>query len=270
MQTRPSEFPYVYPIKTAQNKCKERYIGFRVISKIPSLFFPNKDVYTLCYAYFRWFDDIVDSLRLHPEESRFIINRQKRFLSELYSEEPPEEISTEELFLAHLVRFDRTQGKNLRQDLENLVGSMEFDADRRGKVISSQELEQYIDDNVIPYVNIASSILNVKDFPKQDLIEIARAGFVVNYLYDLREDLTLGYINISSEEIEQYEIYLENPDSREVQSWIRDKMNSLRDTLFNNPFTDLPLMAKVIAKSMTWKRRKKFRKIESNNYHPII
>ena len=269
MQTKYGEFPYDYPIKTAQDKCKERYIGFRVISKIPSLFFPNKDIWTLCYAYFRWFDDIVDSLRLHPEESRFIINRQKIFLSELYSEEPPEELSTEELFLAHLVRFDRTQEKNLRQDLETLIGSMEFDAKRRGKVISSQELEQYINDNVIPYVNITSSILNVKFYPKQDLIEIARAGFVVNYLYDLREDLSLGYINIPLEEIEQYEIYLENPDSREVQSWIRDKMEDLRATIFSNPFNQLPMMARLISEAMITKRRRKFRKIETNDYHPI-
>ena len=158
--------------------------------------------------------------------------------------------------------------KNLRQDLETLIGSMEFDANRRGKVISSQELEQYINDNVIPYVNISSSILNVKYYPKQDLIEIAKAGFVVNYLYDLREDLSLGYLNIPLEEIEQYGIDLENPESREVQSWIRDKMDRLRDTLFNNSFTDLPLMAKIIARSMTWKRRRKFREIENNNYLP--
>ncbi len=81
MQTKYGKFPYAYPITTAQDKCKERYLGFKFVLKIPKPLFPNRDTFTLCYAYFRWFDDIVDSFKLHPEESQFIVSRQKRFLS---------------------------------------------------------------------------------------------------------------------------------------------------------------------------------------------
>lgn len=269
MQIKYREFPYAYPITTAQNKCRERYLGFKFILKIPKLFFPNRDVYTLCYAYFRWFDDIVDSLRLHPKESQFIVDRQKRFLSELYSEESPEELSTEELFLAHLVRFDKFKGKNIRQDLETLVKSLEFDSTRVGKVISSLELEEYIDNNVIPYVNISSAILNIEDNNKQDLVKISRAGFVIDYIYDLREDLALGYINIPSEDLEKYKINIGKLDNEEIKFWVKDKMENLRNILFSNPFNQLPLTARMISEAMISKRRNKFKKIEGNNYLPV-
>lgn len=276
LQIQSGEYPYLYPIGAAQEKCKEKYPGFRILLRIPRLIFPNKDTYTLCYAYFRWFDDIVDSLKLRPEESRFVIERQKRFLTQLYSQDFPEELSTEELFLAHLAKFDKTHGKNIRRDLKTLIGCLEFDADRRGRIISSKELERYVDDNVISYVNISAAILNIKSSLKEGLIDISRAGFVMDYIFDLREDMALGYINIPAEDIEKYRIELDDVknhvlehakfpmefkrlDSDALRAWVWDKMESLRETLFNNPFRELPLLARAIAESMAWRRRRKFR-----------
>ena len=266
MQTQPGEYPYLYPIGAAQEKCRERYPGFRILLRIPRLIFPNKDTFTLCYAYFRWFDDIVDSLRLGPEESKFVLERQKRFLTQLYSQELPEELSTEELFLAHLVKFDKIHGKDIGGDLGALISCLEFDANRRGKIISTRELERYVGDNVISYINIASAILNLKDSLKKDLIDISRAGFVMDYIFDLREDMNLGYVNIPLEDIERYKIELGDLNSDVLRTWVRDKVENLRETLFNNPFRELPLLARAIAESMTWKRRRKFREIERNGY----
>src|SRR3989344_6945856 len=101
-----SVFPYEYPISMAEQKCKERYGGFKVLSKTPTIMFPHKNQYMMCYAYFRWFDDIVDSRKQSHQDINYIIDRQKRFLEELYSQGIPEEIATEELFLAHIIMFD--------------------------------------------------------------------------------------------------------------------------------------------------------------------
>ena len=267
MQIQSGEYPYLYPIGAAQEKCRERYPGFRILLRIPRLIFPNKDTYTLCYAYFRWFDDVVDSVRLYPEESKFVIERQKKFLSQLYAQESPEELATEELFLAHLVRFDKTQRKNIRRDLGSLICCLEFDADRRGRIISTRELEQYVERNIISYINISSAILNVMDSLKQDLIDISKAGLIIDYLFDLREDMALGYINIPLEDIERYEIDLHALDSHEMQIWMRDKMETLRGALFDTQaFRNLPHLARLLAESMAWRRRRKFREIENNNY----
>ncbi len=147
--------------------------------------------------------------------------------------------------------------------------SLEFDANRVGKIISSQELNDYVDNNVVPYINILSAVLNVKDNRKRDLVKISKAGFVVDYIHDLREDLALGYINIPLEDLERYKINIEKLDDKEIRFWIRDKMEDLRDTIFSNTFNQLPIMARVISKAMIGKRRRKFRKIEANKYHPI-
>lgn len=100
------------------------------------------------------------------------------------------------------------------------------------------------------------------------MIDISRAGFIIDYFFDLREDIALGDVNIPLEAIEGYGIKIDDLDSDELHSWMRDKMESLRETLFSNPFRELPLLAWGIAKSMAWKRRGKFRQIESNGYLP--
>jgi len=137
-------FPYFYPIHTAKQKCEERYLAFRFTNKIPKIIFPNKDVYTMCYAYFRWLDDIVDSIKLDSETIGFKIKRQMKFLDELYNQkEIPEELSTEELFLAHLVCFDICKKKNMRGDLEQILKALKFDLKRKGKVCSEKEIGGY-------------------------------------------------------------------------------------------------------------------------------
>ena len=261
METIYGNFPYNYSIETARIKCKERYLGFKVINKIPKLLFPSKEAYTLCYAYFRWFDDIIDSRKLKGNDINFIVERQKRFLSQLYKEEIPEELSTEELFLAHLVSFDKRYNKNIRKDLETLVDTLEFDSNRRNKLLSNEELNSYIDNNVRPYVNISLAIFNQSHVQKEGIYLTAKAGFVIDYIYSLRDDINLGYVNISKEDIRNYNINLSDLNSIEIRNWIKDKLNLVKKQLCDPQFSSLSLLPKIISNIMLMKRKNKLKRI---------
>jgi len=270
MEAQYGVFPYEYPIKTAENKCKERYPVFKIISRIPALIFPNKELYTLCYAYFGWFDDIVDSIKQPLTDINFTLQRQKRFLSKLYSDETPEELSTEELFLAHLVNFDKRNRNIIRKDLESLISALEFDDDRRHQLISASEMNRYIENNTVPYINISLAILNAYQVPREGLEElyaIARAGFIIDYVSDMRKDIPIGFINIPQEYIERYWIDLNHLDTPQVQAWVKSIVDPLRDVLSEKgSFAYLPWLAKVFAEVMVWKRREKLMKIIRNDY----
>jgi phytoene/squalene synthetase len=264
METKHGVFPYQYPINTAKEICKERYEAFRVLSRVPSLFFQNRDAYTLCYAYFRWFDNIVDSLKHSTQDIKHIVDRQKRFLSQLYSEKLPEELSTEELFLAHLVTFDKKFSKGMRADLETLIGTFEFDVKRRYKKINASALNDYISDNIVPYVNISLSIFDLDNYPKDAIYSVARAGFVIDYLTDLKKDIYLGYINIPVEEINSYGIEIDHLNSPPVKLWMKAKLGPLREIFENQKSVDFqPFLAKIAARYMIWKREIKLQNLVS-------
>lgn len=64
--------------------------------------------------------------------------------------------------------------------------------------------------------------------PTAILWGISRAGFIIDSLFDLREDMALGYINIPAEDIENYGVDMHALESYEMQTWMRDKMETLR------------------------------------------
>jgi len=258
-------FPFKYPIKTARSKCEERYIGFKFLSKIPSLIFPSKDTYTLCYAYFRWFDDITDSHDFSKEEIMFTVQRQKRFLSQLYSQEISEELSTEELFLAHLVAYDKRSKNSFKNDLEILISTLEFDANRKYKILSSNEIDKYIDDNTKSYVNISLAIFNQDCINREEFYKIARASFIIDLIYDLKKDFEIGYINIPREDINSYNIDLNDLNSPEIKNWVKDKtFSQIKIVEDKKSISSLSLIPKLIANSMLLKRKIKLNKILKN------
>lgn len=262
------DFPYVYPLLTASAKCRERYLGFKFIALIPAIIFPAKDIFTMCYGYFRWLDDIVDSLRLKPEISEFQIKRQLDWLDNLYGHEiRPEDIATEELFLSHLVWFDRQRAGNMYEDLKRLLLTLEFDRRRKGKICSKVEIEEYADNMSVSYTNIALKIFGQFNGSKEKLYQLARDGFIIDYLDDLREDIQLGFINIPGEEIEIYGIDLQDLDSKNVNAWLSDKIIQAEQSFahFSEGTKNIRGWAKVIALAMLWKRSYKLRRLKKNN-----
>jgi hypothetical protein len=95
------------------------------------------------YAYFRWVDDSLDDkLTTRPERIAFL-ERQQMLMNCSYRGEQLSDLSDEEGILQDLIRNDQEPDSGLQSYIRNMMAVMAFDADRRGRRISQQELNEY-------------------------------------------------------------------------------------------------------------------------------
>ena len=103
------------------------------------------------YAYFRWIDDIVDTETSNDvtspsdDERISFIRRQRELIDRLYRNERTDDLTPEEEIVADLISHDRAENSGLQSFIRNMFAIIEFDAYRKGRLISQQELDWYTD-----------------------------------------------------------------------------------------------------------------------------
>jgi phytoene/squalene synthetase len=95
------------------------------------------------YAYFRWVDDVIDADSGSGSERRAFLERQKSLLESCYQGESPCDVDIQENILVELVQHDHEKNSGLKAYLYNMMQIMDFDARRRGRLISQTELSDY-------------------------------------------------------------------------------------------------------------------------------
>jgi lysine/ornithine N-monooxygenase len=71
------------------------------------------------------------------------LERQKSLLEKCYRGESLPDTTVEETMLIELVKHDPEKNSGLQSYLRNMMQVMEFDAKRRGRLISQVELNEY-------------------------------------------------------------------------------------------------------------------------------
>ena len=95
------------------------------------------------YAYFRWVDDVIDE-SLQSDDERFaFIRRQRQLIDLLYSNQRPASLTPEEAIVVDLICHDKEEGSGLQSFIRNMLAVIEFDAYRKGRLISQHELTWY-------------------------------------------------------------------------------------------------------------------------------
>src|ERR1044071_4993878 len=100
------------------------------------------------YAYFRWVDDTLDANSFRQSEADdqervAFLERQQSLLEQCYRGKFTQDVSIEEKMLVDLIRQDHEKNSGLQSYLRNMMQVMDFDAKRRGKLISQSELNEY-------------------------------------------------------------------------------------------------------------------------------
>jgi phytoene/squalene synthetase len=183
------------------------------------------------YGYFRWVDDVVDiECQTKPERLAFI-QRQKALVEHLYrSENHQIDLTPEEELLADLIRNDRGGCYRLRSYIRNFLAIIEFDAERKGRLITQRELDCYartlgkaVTDGIQYFV------CNGHPYPESEQRYLAATGaHIVHMLRDMAADISEGYINIPLEQIESQKIDLGQFDSAALRSWVKERVQLAR------------------------------------------
>jgi len=192
------------------------------------------------YGYFRWADDVVDVpapvgapndiLAPSNGEGVSFIKRQRALIERLYQNGQAEDLTPEEEIIADLIGNDRGENSGLQSFIRNFLAIIEFDAHRRGRLISQQELTWYSDrlgkavTDAIQYF-----IGHGHPYPDGNLRYLgATAAHITHMLRDMMEDTADGYINIPREYLEAHGIGPHDVKSPPFRAWVQERVEQAR------------------------------------------
>lgn len=203
------------------------------VYRISRLFYDHglADCFFLGYAYFRWADDRVDNPTISAQECRSFLRRQRHLLEQLCRGETPVDLCPQEQMLAQLVAYDLAYGSEMRPGISLMLQCLAFDGERRHQVLDREQLDWYSEALGRSYTDSQQYFIgHGHPYPRGP--ERCVAGATAHRVHVLRDfllDLSMGYINIPSEEIEAYEVDLANVNDAHFREWVRDRVQAARE-----------------------------------------
>jgi phytoene/squalene synthetase len=178
------------------------------------------------YGYFRWVDDIVDIKSKTLEERQDFIHRQKDLVERLYRGERPNDLIPEEEILADLIHNDIDKCYRLRSYIHNFLAIIEFDVERKGRMITKNELDWYantlgkaVTDGILYFV------CNDFVYPESEHRYLAATGaHITHMLRDLVEDFRAGYFNIPKGVFTQDNPEKSSLTSEQMRIWVKSRV----------------------------------------------
>jgi phytoene/squalene synthetase len=193
----------------------------------------DKDLVDDCYrayAYFRWADDRIDICSQSTGECVAFIERQKLLVDRLYNNERPDDLTPEEEILADLISHDRGENSGLRSYIYKFLAILEFDARRKGQLISQQELTWYSERlGKAVTDDIQYFIRNGHPYPASDNRYLAAtAAHITHMLRDMVEDVPEGFVNIPREYLAAHGLDPKDVDNPAFRAWVRERVELAR------------------------------------------
>ena len=198
------------------------------------------------YAYFRWVDDILDAeldtglsgaVRRNlsgPADATVarsaFIQRQKSLLESCYRGQAIRDANIDEQMLIELVRSDTEKNSGLQSYLSNMMAVMHFDAKRRGRLISQNELNEYT-------CWLATAVTEALHYfighscysPHNEARYLAvSAAHITHMLRDTFDDVQAGYFNIPRQVLDAHHITPCEIQSNAYRAWVRNRVQLAR------------------------------------------
>ena len=183
------------------------------------------------YAYFRWVDDSLDS-GSHSRIARIaFLERQKSLLEKCYQDELPTDATIEEKMLIDLIHQDHEKNSGLQSYLHNMMRVMDFDATRRGRLISQSELNEYTRWLAIAVTEAMHYFIGHSCYsPHNESRYLAVSGaHITHMLRDTYDDMQTGYYNIPRETLEAHHIQPYDVQTKGYRAWVRSRVQLARE-----------------------------------------
>ncbi len=182
------------------------------------------------YGYFRWVDDVIDSDLGSRTRQRAFLERQKSLLESCYRDEPLRDANIQEKMLVELVQRNPEKDSGLEAYLRNMMLVMDFDARRRGRLISQGELNEYTRWLANAVTEAMHYFIGNGDFAPQDETRYlaVSAAHVTHMLRDTYDDLRAGYYNIPREVLEAHLIGPKDVHSDAYRAWVKSRVQLAR------------------------------------------
>ncbi len=182
------------------------------------------------YAYFRWVDDWLDGGSTTASERTAFIQRQQSILSNSNSMDPLRDLTPQEQMLTGLLQKEPDKNSGLHSYLNNLMAVMAFDTERRGRLISQFELDEYTR-LLATAVTEAMHYFIGHDCPSPrgpTRFLAVSAAHIAHMLRDTFDDIQAGYFNIPIEVLEENKITPWDVSSDAYRSWVKSRVRLAR------------------------------------------
>jgi phytoene/squalene synthetase len=183
------------------------------------------------YAYFRWVDDVLDGDTASPSERWAFLERQKSLLESCYRGEAPQNVNLQEKMLVELVQRDPEKDSGLGAYLRNMMLLMDFDAKRRGRLISQVELNEYTRWLAIAVTENLHHFIGHGQFAPHDESRYlaVSAAHITHMLRDTFDDVHAGYYNIPREVLEANHIGPQDIHIDAYRAWVKSRVSLARE-----------------------------------------
>ncbi|MEW5986534.1 MAG: squalene/phytoene synthase family protein [Chloroflexota bacterium] len=182
------------------------------------------------YAYFRWLDDRLDQGALTRYERMAFVNRQQTLVDRCYQGERPRDLTIEETMLVDLIGSDQGKNSGLQAYIRNMMAVMAFDAGRRGRLISQQELDNYSRWLAVAVTEALHYFIGHGRYsPHSEARYHAVMGaHIAHILRDTLEDADAGYFNVPREFFHQHGITPRDVQSEPYRAWVQSRVQLAR------------------------------------------
>lgn len=183
------------------------------------------------YGYFRWLDDTLDAEAMTGVERSAFIERQMSLLEKCYQGEISWDVDIQEQMLIDLVQGDLQKDSGLQSYLRNMMHVMEFDARRRGSLITQPELNEYTRRLATAVTDNLHHFIGHDEFaPRDETRYLAvSAAHITHMLRDTYDDLQTGYYNIPREVLETNHIEVQDVVSDAYRNWVNSRVQLARE-----------------------------------------
>jgi phytoene/squalene synthetase len=183
------------------------------------------------YAYFRWVDDTLDAGWDSGMERIAFLERQKSLLETCYQDEILRDATPEEHLLIELTGHDHEKNSGLQIYLRNMMRVMEFDAGRRGRLISYAELNEYTRWLATAVTEAMHYFIGHDRYsPHDESRYLAVSGaHIAHMLRDTFDDVQTGYYNIPREVLEASDLQPQDLHSKAYRLWVKSRVKLARE-----------------------------------------
>jgi len=183
------------------------------------------------YAYFRWVDDILDAESITGLERSAFIQRQKSLFEKCFQGEMPSDANIQEKMLIELIQHDHEKNSGLQSYLHNMMQVMDFDARRRGGLISLVELNEYTRWLATAVMECIHYFIGHDEYaPHDETRYLAVSGaHITHMLRDTFDDGRIGYYNIPREILETNHVGLQDVQSDAYRDWVKSRVQLARE-----------------------------------------
>jgi phytoene/squalene synthetase len=159
------------------------------------------------------------------------LERQKSLLQKCYRGESFPDATAEENLLIELVKHDQEKNSGLQSYLRNMMQVMDFDAKRRGRLISQAELNEYTRWLASAVTESMHYFIGHDSFSPHDETRYlaVTAAHITHMLRDTYDDVQAGYYNIPREVLEAAHMSPHHIHNQAYRRWIQSRIQLARE-----------------------------------------